>query len=127
MNRRLGPFPGPALWIFENLGLTYLQLKRPDDARTAFARALRLNSQQPRALDQALTRVESGRHLQPRGMRAQRGLAHAAVVGQKSLGTRLGDGFQLGLPIRQRIKRGLQLPVAQRRGHGRRPGPDGRS
>lgn len=36
--------------VFENLGLTYLQLKRPDDARSSFTRALRLNSQQPRAL-----------------------------------------------------------------------------
>lgn len=36
--------------VFENLGLTYLQLKRPADASTAFTRALRLNSQQPRAL-----------------------------------------------------------------------------
>jgi len=47
--------------VFENLGLTYLQLKRPEDARSAFTRALRLNSQQPRALlEMALLSYDAG-------------------------------------------------------------------
>lgn len=36
--------------IFENLGMTAMQLKQPDLAKTHFTRSLRLNSQQPRAL-----------------------------------------------------------------------------
>lgn len=47
--------------VFENLGLTYLKLNRPDDARKAFTRSLRLNSRQPRALlEMALLSYDAG-------------------------------------------------------------------
>jgi type IV pilus assembly protein PilF len=36
--------------VFENLGLTSLQLKQPEQAKAYFERSLRLNSRQPRAL-----------------------------------------------------------------------------
>lgn len=36
--------------VFENIGLTLLQLDRKDEAKAAFNRALRLNSRQPRSL-----------------------------------------------------------------------------
>ena len=36
--------------VFENLGLTALQLKQREEAKTYFQRSLRLNSRQPRAL-----------------------------------------------------------------------------
>ena len=36
--------------VFENLGLTALQLNQRDEAKTYFGRSLRLNSRQPRAL-----------------------------------------------------------------------------
>jgi type IV pilus assembly protein PilF len=36
--------------VFENLGLTSLQLKQPEQAKAYFERSLRLDSRQPRAL-----------------------------------------------------------------------------
>lgn len=47
--------------VFENLGLTYLQLNRVEEAHASFTRALRLNSQQPRALlEMAVLAYEKG-------------------------------------------------------------------
>lgn len=47
--------------VFENLGLTYLRLNRGEEARASFTRALRLNSQQPRALlEMAVMSYDSG-------------------------------------------------------------------
>src|SRR5690554_5850003 len=43
-------FYGERSRVFENLGLTYQKLDRPEEARASFERALRLNSRQPLAL-----------------------------------------------------------------------------
>lgn len=54
--------------IFENLGLTSLQLKQRDQARAYFERSLRLNSRQPRALmEMALLSFEDKQYVPARG------------------------------------------------------------
>ena len=54
--------------IFENLGLTALQLKQRDQARAYFERSLRLNSRQPRALmEMAQLSYEDKQYVPARG------------------------------------------------------------
>lgn len=54
--------------IFENLGLTSLQLKQRDQARAYFERSLRLNSRQPRALmEMAQLSYEDKQYVPARG------------------------------------------------------------
>src|SRR5690606_32700269 len=53
-------FYGERSRVFDNLGLTYQKLDRPEEARASFERALRLNSRQRLALLE-MARIESER------------------------------------------------------------------
>ncbi|MBA1274357.1 type IV pilus biogenesis/stability protein PilW [Stutzerimonas azotifigens] len=54
--------------VFENMGLTALQLKQPQEAEAYFERALRLNARQPRALlEMAMLSYQSKNYVPARG------------------------------------------------------------
>ena len=55
-------------WVFENLGLTSLQLKQREQAKAYFERSLRLNSRRPRALmEMAQLSFEDKQYVPARG------------------------------------------------------------
>jgi type IV pilus assembly protein PilF len=81
--------------VFENLGLTSLQLKQREQAKTYFERSLRLNSRQPRALlEMAVLSYEDKHYVPARDYYA----SYSALTEQNArsllLGTRLAKVFE---------------------------------
>jgi type IV pilus assembly protein PilF len=81
--------------VFENLGLTALELKRREQAKAYFQRSLRLNSRQPKALmEMAMMSYEDKAYVPARGYYE----SYSALVEQDArsllLGTRLATIFE---------------------------------
>lgn len=95
--------------VFENIGMTLLQLKQRDEAKHYFERSLRLNSRQPRALlEMAMMSFEARDYVPARSY--YQGFSAIAEQNARSLllGARLAEIFEdrdqaasLGLQLRR--------------------------